>query len=63
MKRILVLPTGEWAELNQDNQAAVIGLSEEQLNKITTLNPSASAMKTLMIAETDINAWFAELES
>ena len=63
MKMILILPTGEWAEINQNNQAAVVGLSEEQLSKINMLSPSTSAMQALMVDNVDIDAWFKELEA
>ena len=63
MKKIIVLPTGEWAEVSASNPAVVIRLKNKQFKKLTKLSPSPAAIQELKRFDTDIKTWFKEQEA
>lgn len=60
---IAILPTGEWAEIDQNNQIEFVFLTEKQRNMLGDLSDSMILELASGLTEEGINAVFTQYEN
>jgi hypothetical protein len=60
MRKIAILPTGEWASVVHEDDVTFVDVTQEQYIKLIDVYPSQNAMLALTLEGTDKEAWFKE---